>query len=73
LIPYFDEIKALAIDAGARTGGISGSGPSTFWVCPDERHLHLVRDAVSRFMDQQSVPFHLFQSNISAQGAHVIR
>ena len=73
LIPYFDEIKALAIDAGARTGGISGSGPSTFWVCPDERHLHLVQEAVSSFMDQQSVPFHLFQSDISAQGAHVIR
>ena len=32
LLPAFDKCEQAAINAGALTGGISGSGPSSFWV-----------------------------------------
>ena len=33
LMPHWDACQTAAKDAGARAGGISGSGPSSFWVC----------------------------------------
>ena len=33
LIPGFDEVKSAALGAGALGGGISGSGPSMFFLC----------------------------------------
>lgn len=37
LIPAFDEVKRRALEIGALGGGISGSGPSIFMLCREEK------------------------------------
>lgn len=72
LIPHFKAIQALAFDHGARAGGISGSGPSTFWVALDAGSAQEIARALNRFMDDQSLPFTLYTSSIAPEGAHLL-
>lgn len=72
LIPHFDAIQALAFEHGARAGGISGSGPSTFWVALDPRTAEEVAQALARFMNDLSLAYNLYTSSISPKGAHLL-
>ncbi len=72
LIPHFKEVKQLALSSGALVGGISGSGPSTFWICKDRENSETVAKAFRSFIVVKDTPFHLHHSQISAQGAHVV-
>lgn len=72
LIPYYDEVRKLAFSHGARAGGISGSGPSTFWVALDSSDAGRIERALSGFMQRNSVPCSVHISAISGRGAHSI-
>jgi homoserine kinase len=72
LIPRFDEVRTLAFDHGARAGGISGSGPSTFWVAMDNAAAESIKQALSELMQRHSIPFSIHLSAISSRGAHPI-
>jgi len=72
LIPHFDEVRTLAFDYGARAGGISGSGPSTFWVALDSAAAENIKEALSGLMQRHAVPFSIHISAISGRGAHCI-
>ena len=62
----------MAFDNGARAGGISGSGPSTFWVALDSAAAENIKEALSGLMQQHAVPFSIHISVISGRGAHSI-
>lgn len=72
LIPYFQHIEKIAIESGARAGGISGSGPSTFWLATSEVDALAVVRALKAFMIQNDAPFQLHRAQIAQRGAHII-
>ena len=72
LMPHWDACQTAAKDAGARAGGISGSGPSSFWVCRSAEEASEVAAALQRVMSAQGMDHHLHVTTISTQGAHVV-
>ncbi len=72
LIPHYEEIRSVAFAHGARAGGISGSGPSTFWVALDASTAEGIAQVLSDLMQQHSVAFSIHISAISGRGAHPI-
>jgi homoserine kinase len=72
LIPHFQHIKQIALKSGALAGGISGSGPSTFWVAKSEEDALAVARSLEDLMILNSVPFQLHQAQIAQKGAHII-
>ena len=72
LMPHWDACQTAAKDAGARAGGISGSGPSSFWVCRSAEEASEVGAALQRVMSAQGMDHHLHVTTISTQGAHVV-
>ncbi len=72
LIPLFEDINRIAFESGARAGGISGSGPSTFWVTKSDSDAVAVSRALEALMTQNSISFQLHQAQIAQKGAHII-
>lgn len=72
LIPFFEETREVALSAGAHSGGISGSGPSTFWVAMDVESAHAVGRELTALMQQHSVPCHIHVTRISNRGVQII-
>ena len=72
LIPGFDEVKEVSMEAGALGCGISGSGPSIFALCRGE---HIAAD-VARSMEQvygkMGVDFDVHISGINTIGIREI-
>jgi homoserine kinase len=69
LIPGFDEMKSAALSAGAIGGGISGSGPSVFMLCPDQPSGSAVASAMSNVLDRLGIEYKAYVSEISRTGA----
>jgi homoserine kinase len=72
LIPHFEQMKQAALRAGARAGGISGSGPSTFWIAKDAQDAQSVGDSLEVCMNENGVPYHIHHAQIAPQGAHIV-
>lgn len=72
LIPHFDEVKTLAFQHGARAGGISGSGPSTFWVALSEDAADEIAYALKALMREKNLDHSIHISAVSARGAHLM-
>jgi homoserine kinase len=72
LIPCFSAVQASAIRAGARAGGISGSGPSTFWVSFSREDAAEVGWAAQTVLAEAGIPTHIHLTSISPKGAHVL-
>ena len=72
LMPHWEACRTAAREAGARAGGISGSGPSSFWVCRSEKEAQEVSNALGQVMAAQGMEHHLHLTSISSQGAHVV-
>lgn len=73
LIPYYSESHALAFRHGARAGGISGSGPSTFWVALSEASAQEISTALQALMAEKGLDHSIHISAVSARGAHEIK
>ena len=71
LIPAFSACREVALRAGALEGGISGSGPSSFWVCLDQPSAHRVADALSEIMKLHQLTWRCYVTQIATRGAYV--
>lgn len=72
LIPYFDELKALASANGALGFGISGSGPSVFALCKGNAVAEKVKTEFQEFYQDKNIDFDLHLSKINTEGIKII-
>ncbi|WP_299154017.1 homoserine kinase [uncultured Christiangramia sp.] len=72
LIPYFDELKKLALDNGALGFGISGSGPSVFAMCQGDSAAEEVKAAYLNFLQDKEMGFELHVSEINKKGIRIL-
>lgn len=72
LMPHWEDCKRAALEAGARVGGISGSGPSSFWICRTEEEATSVAEALESTMKGHHMAHELHLTQPSEQGAHVV-
>ena len=70
LIPGFDEIKAVALNAGALGCGISGSGPSVFALSKGADKAHEVAQQLKEVYTPMGIPFDIHISNINEKGVY---
>ncbi|HET8855101.1 MAG TPA: homoserine kinase, partial [Salinimicrobium sp.] len=68
LIPYFDQLREVAMENGALGFGISGSGPSVFAMCKAHESANKVGDALKGFYGKKNIEFDLHRSGISVEG-----
>jgi homoserine kinase len=72
LIPYFDDLKALASANGALGFGISGSGPSVFALCKGDTVAEKVKAEFQEFYQDKNIDFDLHLSKINSEGIKII-
>ncbi len=72
LIPYFDDLKALASANGALGFGISGSGPSVFALCKGDTVAEKVKAEFQEFYQDKNIDFDLHLSKINSGGIKII-
>lgn len=68
LIPKFDAVKAAALDAGALGGGISGSGPSMFFLSGSRATADEVETCTRSVYETTGIEFLTHVSAICADG-----
>jgi homoserine kinase len=71
LIPHFDEIKQKSMEAGALGGGISGSGPSVFFLSKDEKTANAIEKGISNVYKNINIDFNTHVTTISNRGVKV--
>ncbi|MDG1051473.1 MAG: homoserine kinase [Planctomycetota bacterium] len=72
LQPHFRGIRQAAMDAGATAGGISGSGPSSYWVSLSASTARAVGEAVSAAFTSHGMEHHVHVGRVAERGAHVL-
>ena len=72
LIPYFYEMKQLALDNGAIGFGISGSGPSVFALCEKKETAEAISHQIKELLNQKNIESESFVTKINDEGARVI-
>lgn len=72
LIPYFYEMKQLALDNGAIGFGISGSGPSVFALCEKKEIAESVSQKIKELLNKKNIESESFVTKINDEGARVI-
>ena len=71
-LPAFDKCELAAKNAGALTGGISGSGPSSFWVANSKDKANAISKALEVVMTTESVDYNIHVTTVSNIGAHAV-
>lgn len=71
LIPNFYEIREIAMNNGALGFGISGSGPSVFALCDNERIASIILDKMAKHLEGVDIGSNQYISAINGQGAIV--
>ena len=72
LIPGFDELKKACIEAGALGGGISGSGPSIFFLSKEKETAIQVEDAMKALYTRLGLAHHTYVTSINQSGVQII-
>ena len=72
LQPHYPDVKAAALQAGARAGGISGSGPSSYWISFDAQTAQSVGEAISNVFLLKGLDHHVHVGRIASRGAHIL-
>ncbi|MCH2032601.1 MAG: homoserine kinase [Tenacibaculum sp.] len=72
LIPHFDKVKNAAIEAGALSAGISGSGPTIFALCKGEENAKNVFRAIEESYKDKNIDFTMVYSKINTQGVKIL-
>lgn len=72
LMPCYPGVTAAAAGAGARAGGISGSGPSTFWITFSASDAAAVGDAAAAVLRDAGIPANIHVTQIAPRGAHAL-
>lgn len=73
LIPYFDEVMNVGREAGALGGGISGSGPSMFWLSAANTTASVIEQAISEKYSGTGISFNTYVSEVKAGGVRVVQ
>ncbi len=72
LIPYFNEVKQAALQAGALGAGISGSGPSIFTLSKSIETAKNVEQAMNEVYSKTTLDFDIHVSKINKKGIKII-
>lgn len=72
LIPGFNDVKKLAIQAGALGLSISGSGPTMFAFCQGEDIAKTCGEALEGYYEDRGIGHQLFVSKINKKGPVII-
>lgn len=72
LIPGFDELKQACKEAGALGGGISGSGPSIFFLSKEKDTALKVEQAMKDLYTRLGLAHHTYVTSINQAGVQVI-
>lgn len=72
LIPFFDDLKEIAIKNGALGFGISGSGPSVYAMCKGQKSAEKVKEAMQLFYQEKGIDFDLHLSKINTDGIKIL-
>ena len=72
LIPYFSQLKDVALGNGALGFGISGSGPSVFSLCKGQEDALSVKAALNEYYKDKGISFDLHLSEINPEGIRII-
>lgn len=73
LIPYFDDVKFAALEAGALGCAISGSGPSIFALSQSKETALKVENTMQIVYLKTSIEFNTFVSDINIQGIKILK
>ncbi len=71
LIPGFDELKAACKAAGALGGGISGSGPSIFFLSKEQSTALAVEQEMKKLYTRIGLPHHTYVTSINGAGVEI--
>ena len=69
LIPGFDEVKAVALEAGADGMTISGAGPAVFAITNSKKKAPIIEDAIARIFQKNGVECKTLITNPSRRGS----
>lgn len=72
LIPYFFEVKAAALEAGALGTSISGAGPSIFSFSRGEETAQKVANAKAKIFNAMGIQTNVFVSKINQTGPLIL-
>ena len=72
LIPFYKEVKYVALKSGALGTNISGSGPSIFSLCKGIETATLVSDAIKKVYLSTGIKFDIHISKINIEGIKVL-
>ncbi len=72
LIKGFDQLKQVAIEAGADGMTISGSGPAVFAITDDTRKARLIEDAMVRTLKQFDIKSTSLITGVDRQGTRLV-
>ena len=72
LIPGFDEMKELALEAGALGFSISGAGPSVFALCRSEEVAREIQKGIVKVLDTYNLSVDTYVSPINLRGSYLI-
>lgn len=73
LIPYFDDVKFTAMEAGALGCAISGSGPSIFTLSKGHEIAKNVEKAIKYVYSKTDIDFDTHISKINTQGIKILK
>lgn len=72
LIPYFNDVKNAAINAGGLGTGISGSGPSIFTLSKGEKTAKDVEKAIQNVYSKTDIEFNTYVCKINTEGIKIL-
>ena len=71
LIPGFDEVKKVSLEAGALGSGISGSGPSIFAFSKGKDTALKVGESMKKVYDKIGIDYEIHVSKINTEGVKI--
>lgn len=72
LIPSFYTMRQIALDHGAISFGISGSGPSVFAFCPDRKKAEDINQSIKAHLASLGIDCNTYQSGINKNGPRIM-
>ena len=72
LIPYYENLKDIAVKSGSLGTSISGSGPSIFSLTKGVDTANEIQNQLKVFMDKTNISFTTYVSKINSIGVKVI-
>lgn len=71
LIPFFDEMKEIALGENALGFSISGAGPAVFALCQNTLIAENIGNKISALLKNNKLRHRVYHSDINLEGAHL--